>query len=63
MQNATATVMDTASAVADTAKATVSDKVSSVTGGGDEDVVVDLSPTGADTGAAPMPGAAASSTV
>ena len=62
VQNATATVMDTASQVADTAKQTVNDKVESVSSKGNQDVVVDLA-HGADTGAAPMAGAAASDTV
>lgn len=63
VQSATATVKDTASSVADTAKATVSDKVDQVTGKGDQDVVVDLAPHGAASGAAPMAGARASDSV
>ena len=63
VQSATATVKDTASSVADTAKSTVNDKVDQVTGKGDQDVVVDLAPHGAATGAAPMAGASASDTV
>ncbi len=61
VQNATTTVRETASSVADTAKQTVNDKVESVTGGGgsaQQDVVVDLG-TGA-TPSGPMAGAAAS---
>ncbi len=65
VQNATATVVETASSVADTAKSTVNDKVSSVAGKGSDgsgDTVVDLG-TGANTGATtatPMAGAAPS---
>ena len=73
VQSATATVVETASSVADTAKSTVNDKVeavadkassssSSKTPKGGTDVVVDLG-TGANTGAtarAPMAGAAPS---
>jgi CO dehydrogenase/acetyl-CoA synthase epsilon subunit len=63
VQNATATVKETASGVADTAKQTVNDKVEQVTdktskGKSDQDVVVDLG-TGANTGAT-MAGTAAS---
>ena len=62
VQNATATVMETASGVADTAKSTVNDKVEAVTekasSKGKGDKVVDLG-TGANTGAT-MAGAAAS---
>ena len=63
VQNATTTVMQTASDVADTAKSTVSDKVEAVTAKASKssgDTVVDLG-TGANTGATgPMAGAAAS---
>ena len=69
VQNATATVMETASGVADTAKSTVNEKVEAATDKakgksdkGDKDVVVDLGTstgTGANTGAT-MAGAAAS---
>lgn len=64
VQSATATVKETASSVADTAKTTVTEKVDSVTGSKKEpDVVVDLG-TGASTGAtAPMAGARASDTI
>ena len=64
VQNATSTVKETASSVADTAKTTVNDKVEQVTSksGGSGDTVVDLA-HGADTGAAPMAGASASKTV
>ena len=55
VQNATATVKDTATNVADTAKQTVNDKIEGASKG-DQDVVVDLS-HGANTGAAPMAGA------
>jgi hypothetical protein len=65
VQNATATVVETASSVADSAKATVNEKVEAVTdkassksSQGDTDVVVDLG-TGANTGAT-MAGAAPS---
>lgn len=63
VQNATATVLETASGVADTAKSTVNDKVEAVTEkasskGKSDDKVVDLG-TGANTGAT-MAGAAAS---
>jgi len=58
VQNATATVKETASSVADTAKTTVNDKVEQVTSGSKSDTVVDLG-TGANTGAT-MAGAAAS---
>ena len=64
VQNATATVKETATGVADTAKATVNEKVEAVSdkasskSKGDKDVVVDLG-TGANTGAT-MAGAAAS---
>ena len=65
VQNATTTVKQTASDVADTAKATVNDKVEQVTAKtskSSSDTVVDLGTgTGANTGAtAPMAGAAAS---
>ena len=67
VQHATATVIETASGVADSAKSTVNEKVEAVSekasskSKGDKDVVVDLgaSGTGAKTGA-PMAGAAAS---
>ena len=68
VQNATATVIETASGVADTAKSTVNEKVEAVSekasskSKGDKDVVVDLGTsggTGANTGAT-MAGAAAS---
>ena len=65
VQNATTTVKQTASDVADTAKSTVNDKVEAVTAktsksSGSGDTVVDLG-TGANTGAtAPMAGAAPS---
>lgn len=64
VQNATATVKETATSVADTAKTTVTEKVDSVTGSKKEpDVVVDLG-TGAQTGATtPMAGARASDTI
>jgi hypothetical protein len=65
VQNATASVKETASGVADTAKATVTEKVEAVTekaskgsSKNDQDVVVDLG-TGANTGAT-MAGAAPS---
>jgi CO dehydrogenase/acetyl-CoA synthase epsilon subunit len=62
VQNATATVKETASGVADTAKSQVNEKVEKASakgkGAGDKDVVVDLG-TGANTGAT-MAGAAAS---
>lgn len=62
VQNATATVKETASGVADTAKSTVNEKVEAVSEKAsakkDKDVVVDLG-TGANTGAT-MAGAAAS---
>ena len=65
VQNATASVKETASGVADTAKATVNEKVEAVSekaskssSKSDQDVVVDLG-TGADTGAT-MAGAAPS---
>jgi hypothetical protein len=72
VQNATATVMDTASSVADQAKSTVSDKVGGSTGASSyppppattgttvtetDVVVVDLG-TGAETGATPPLGGA-----
>ena len=69
VQSATTTVVETASSVADTAKAAATDKVSAVADKAkgskrDTDVVVDLGTstgTGANTGAtAPMAGAAAS---
>ena len=64
VQNATTTVKQTASDVADTAKSTVSDKVEQVTAKTSQssDTVVDLGTgTGANTGATgPMSGAAAS---
>ena len=67
VQNATNTVLETASGVADTAKATVTEKVDAVTekassksSKSDQDVVVDLG-TGANTGAT-MAGAAPSGT-
>lgn len=64
VQNATNTVIETASGVADTAKATVNDKVEAVTdkakSSKSSDTVVDLG-TGANTGAT-MAGAAASGT-
>ena len=64
VQNATSTVKETASSVADTAKQTVNDKVESVSGSkGDQDVVVVDLGHGANTGAAPMAGARASDTV
>ena len=63
VQNATATVKETASSVADTAKQTVNDKVEAVTSKGDQDVVVVDLAHGANTGAAPMAGARASDTV
>jgi CO dehydrogenase/acetyl-CoA synthase epsilon subunit len=64
VQNATATVKETASGVADTAKQTVNEKVEAVSdkagsgGKGSSDTVVDLG-TGANTGAT-MAGASAS---
>ena len=65
VQNATASVKETASGVADTAKATVNEKVEAVSdkaskssSKNDQDVVVDLG-TGANTGAT-MAGAAPS---
>jgi uncharacterized protein YjbJ (UPF0337 family) len=65
VQNATASVKETASGVADTAKSTVNEKVEAVTdkasknsSKSDQDVVVDLG-TGANTGAT-MAGAAPS---
>ena len=75
VQNATATVKGTASTVADQAKSTVSETVGGSSTGGTsapstgttttetDVVVVDLGAHGADTGAAPMAGAAASDTV
>ena len=77
VQNATATVKETASSVADTAKQSVNDKVGSGTGSSsssstdfppvpapitDEVVVVDLG-TGANTGAPPATGTTYSDTV
>ena len=64
VQNATASVKETASGVADTAKATVNEKVEAVTdkasSGGKADQDIDLSSgTGANTGAT-MAGASAS---
>ena len=68
VQSATATVKETASGVADTAKTAVNDKVEAVTdkassSKGDTDVVVDLG-TGANTGAtSPIGGARPSDSI